>query len=54
MTRVTVPLGEDIGFPAGPTKRKDDALDGCSDGQPRSADADQQRVPTGTRRHTIC
>ena len=36
MTRVTIPLGEDIGFLAGHRGRKNGALDGRVDGQPGS------------------
>ena len=37
MTRVTIPLGEDIGFLPGHGRGKDGALDGRPDGQPGGA-----------------
>ena len=42
MTRVTVPVGEDIGFLPGHRRRKDGALDGRARGQPRGAQRDDQ------------
>ena len=47
MTRVTVPVGEDIGFLPGHGRRKNDALDGRADGQPRGTDPILMSVVTG-------
>jgi PhoH-like ATPase len=42
-TRVTAPLGEDIGFPAGNRGGEDESVDGRARGQSRCAQQDGRR-----------
>ncbi len=51
MTRVTIPLGEDIGFLPGTEEEKMEPWMGRADGQPRGAHAERRGRQLGPRRH---